>query len=167
MYKRSPFHTFSDYLPPSVLGRSAESVLCAGGLRQSRRQREECGRSCHSAELATAELPGSDVTRENAPSPGGHGAAARSFSQAIEAIEHLRDQIAGAEREQQLFFEDKLGPYHEMVSLLVQANNAEEAIEYAERAKGRVLLDVLRNGRISVSKYLSQKRQTSANYTAK
>ena len=47
-----------------------------------------------------------------------------------------------------------------MVSLLVQANKAEEAIEYAERAKGRVLLDVLRNGRISVSKYLSQSEET-------
>jgi CHAT domain-containing protein/Tfp pilus assembly protein PilF len=91
---------------------------------------------------------------------GEHGAAVESFTHAIDAVEHMRDQIAGGEKEQQLFFEDKLSPYHEMVSELAQPKNAEEALKYGERAKARVLLDVLRNGRIGTSKSLNQSEQT-------
>jgi CHAT domain-containing protein/tetratricopeptide (TPR) repeat protein len=90
---------------------------------------------------------------------GEHGAAVESFMRAIDAVEQMRDQIAGGEKEQQLFFEDKLSPYHEIVSELAKANRA-EALNYAERAKGRVLLDVLRNGRISTNKFLNQSEQT-------
>jgi CHAT domain-containing protein/Tfp pilus assembly protein PilF len=86
--------------------------------------------------------------------------ASESFIRAIDAVEHMRAQVAGGEREQQLFFEDKLSPYHEMVSLLVKQNNYEEALKYAERAKARVLLDVLRHGRINISKTLSKTEQS-------
>src|SRR5262249_20771650 len=79
---------------------------------------------------------------------GADGMASESFAQAIEAAEYLRDQVAGGEKEQELFFEDELAPYQEMVSMLCQGNNGQEALKYAERAKARVLLDVLRNGRI-------------------
>jgi CHAT domain-containing protein/tetratricopeptide (TPR) repeat protein len=85
--------------------------------------------------------------------------AAECFSKAIEAAEFLRDQVAGGEREQEIFFEDELLPYHEMVSMLGQANHVEEALRYAERAKARVLLDVLRNGRIRVGNSLNQAQQ--------
>jgi CHAT domain-containing protein len=85
--------------------------------------------------------------------------ASESFTQGIEAVEHMRDQIAGAEKEQQLFFENRISPYLEMVSMLIQQGKAEEALKYAERAKGRVLLDVFRNGRINVDKSLSQSEQ--------
>jgi CHAT domain-containing protein len=86
--------------------------------------------------------------------------ASESFAQGIEAVEHMRDQIAGAEKEQQLFFENRISPYLEMVSMLIQQGKAEEALKYAERAKGRVLLDVFRNGRINVNKSLSQTEQS-------
>ncbi|MEK6321027.1 MAG: CHAT domain-containing tetratricopeptide repeat protein [Acidobacteriota bacterium] len=88
------------------------------------------------------------------------GLASESFVQGIEAVEHMRDQIAGAEKEQQLFFENRISPYLEMVSMLIQQGKAEEALKYAERAKGRVLLDVFRNGRIDVNKSLSQREQS-------
>ena len=84
------------------------------------------------------------------------GLASESFMRAIEAVEHMRAQVAGGEREQQLFFEDKISPYHGMVSLLVEQNNTGEALTYAERAKARVLLDVLRNGRIEITKSLTE-----------
>lgn len=82
--------------------------------------------------------------------------ASESFLKAIQEIEHLRGLIAGGEKEQQLFFEDKLTPYHEMVSLLVERNNSIEALKYAERSKARVLLDVLRNGRVRANKSLGE-----------
>jgi CHAT domain-containing protein len=84
------------------------------------------------------------------------GLASEAFRQAIETVEQMRAQVVGGEKEQQLFFEDKLSPYHETVSLLMEQNSLEEALKYAERAKGRVLLDVLRNGRTNLNKSLSQ-----------
>ena len=82
--------------------------------------------------------------------------AGESFLQAIQEVEHLRGLIAGREKEQQLFFEDKLTPYHEMVSLLVEQNNSIGALKFAERAKARVLLDVLRNGRVEITDSVDQ-----------
>src|SRR5262249_7668370 len=75
-----------------------------------------------------------------------------SFDQAISTIEDLRVLVAGGEREQQLFFESKISPYHDMVELLVAQNNPSEALSYAERAKARVLLDTLSSGRVSITK---------------
>lgn len=81
--------------------------------------------------------------------------ASESFLQAIQEVEHMRNLIAGREKEQQLFFEDKLTPYHEMVSLYFEQDSI-EALKYAERAKARVLLDVLRNGRVEITESLDQ-----------
>ena len=86
--------------------------------------------------------------------------ASDSFIRAIEAVEQMRAQVAGGEKEQQLFFEDKISPYHGMISLLMRQNSIKEALKYAERAKGRVLLDVLRNGRTNLNKSLSQKEHS-------
>ncbi|MGH9822542.1 MAG: CHAT domain-containing protein, partial [Blastocatellia bacterium] len=87
--------------------------------------------------------------------------AADSFDRAINAVEEMRGQIAGSESEQELFFEDKLLPYHEMVSLLAEGGDAERALAYAEQAKARVLLDVLRNGRIELDKSLNAAEQSA------
>src|SRR6185436_427016 len=58
-------------------------------------------------------------------------------------------------RDQQLFFENKTVPYVEMVSLLIAQNKVTEAFHYAEMAKGRMLLDVLRHGRSDISKTIT------------
>src|SRR5262249_8062911 len=78
-----------------------------------------------------------------------------SLDQAIAAIENLRAQVAGGERDQQRFFESKISPYHAMVELLIAQNNPGEALIYAERAKARALLDVLSSGRVSVTKSMT------------
>jgi CHAT domain-containing protein/Tfp pilus assembly protein PilF len=82
--------------------------------------------------------------------------ATRSFMEGIDSVERMRDQIAGAEREQQLFFEKRISPYHGMVSMLVEQQRAQEALGFAERAKARVLLDVLRGGRININRSLKE-----------
>ena len=88
--------------------------------------------------------------------------ASEAFSQAIAGIERMRDQIAGLEQENQLFFEDKVGPYYEMVDLMLakqdQSNNF-EALVYAEKAKGRVLLDVVGTGKIDLTKAMSERER--------
>jgi CHAT domain-containing protein/tetratricopeptide (TPR) repeat protein len=78
--------------------------------------------------------------------------ARRNLLVAIDTIETIRNQVAGREQDSQRFFENKVSPYLAMAELLVHENNASEALTYAERAKSRVLLDVLRSGRINVTK---------------
>ena len=82
-----------------------------------------------------------------------------SFDEAIAVIEAMRIQVAGGEREQQRFFEDKLSPYHAMVDLLVARNSPTEALTYAERAKARALLDLLHSGRGNIVKAMTGQEQ--------
>ncbi len=79
----------------------------------------------------------------------------RAFEEAINTIETLRAQVAGAEKEQQSFFETKLAPYQGMVELLAAQNQSDAALAYAERAKARALLDALQSGRINVTKAMT------------
>lgn len=81
--------------------------------------------------------------------------ARREFEAAIDTIESLRGQIVGAENEQQNFFANKTAPYDEMVKLLVAEKSDTEALRFAERAKARVLFDVLHKGRADVSKTMT------------
>ncbi|HEX8746163.1 MAG TPA: tetratricopeptide repeat protein, partial [Pyrinomonadaceae bacterium] len=78
--------------------------------------------------------------------------ARSSFEQAIALIEGLRSHVAGGEQEQQRFFEKKISPYREMIKLLVAEKKMDEALSYAERAKARVLVDVLQSGRVNITK---------------
>lgn len=81
--------------------------------------------------------------------------AKRAFEESIAVIEELRALAGGGEQQQQAFFEDKVYPYHQMVTLLLEQNDASAAFTYAERAKARVLLDVLQNGRININKAMT------------
>jgi tetratricopeptide (TPR) repeat protein len=78
-----------------------------------------------------------------------------AFEEAITIMEGLRANVAGGEREQQRFFESKVSPYHAMVGLLNSESRAAEALTFAERAKARVLLDVLQTGRVNVTKAMT------------
>src|SRR5215471_6989698 len=81
--------------------------------------------------------------------------AREAFAEAIRIIESLREEVPGAETQREEFFENKLTPYTAMIGLLLDQNQAAEALSYAERAKGRVLLDVLRSGRMNVNKSMT------------
>src|SRR4030095_545902 len=81
--------------------------------------------------------------------------ARQDFVEAIATIEALGGQVAGGEQETQLFFEKKIAPYQGMIDLSLAQNNPAEALSYAERAKGRSLLDVLSNGKVEVTKAMT------------
>lgn len=86
--------------------------------------------------------------------------AHQAFAESITATETLRAQVAGGEQEQQRFFESRVTPYHAMVEFLIAQNNPAEALTYAERARARVLLEVLHSGRINIDKAMtSQERE--------
>src|SRR6266850_1694998 len=81
--------------------------------------------------------------------------ARKAFAEGIAVIEQLRSQVAGDERDRELSFESKTTPYLEMVELLVEENDLSGAFVYAERAKGRMLLDVLRHGRADITRSMT------------
>lgn len=82
--------------------------------------------------------------------------ARAAFAESITVIEEMRAEVAGGEQERQRFLEVAISPYQAMIELLVAEKEWEAAFGYAERAKGRVLLDVLQSGRAGVAKVMTE-----------
>ncbi len=85
--------------------------------------------------------------------------ARQAFEEAISTVENIRQQVAGGELARESFFEDKISPYQAMVGLLISQNNPIEAFRYIERSKARALLDVLKSGRVSITKSMTRQEQ--------
>jgi len=81
--------------------------------------------------------------------------ARKSSLAAISIVEQLRTEVAGGEDQQQGFLSMRLDPYYGMVELLNDQKQPAEALKFAELAKGRALLDVLRNGRVQITKAMT------------
>ena len=82
--------------------------------------------------------------------------ARAEIEKSIAIIEELRRGVPGEEAARQQAFERLVEPYHELIALRVQQGDAAGALETAERAKARVLLDVLRNGRPDMDNLLTE-----------
>lgn len=85
--------------------------------------------------------------------------AQQSFSEAVSIIESLRTQTAGGVEERQRYFEDGMRAHQGLLSVLVQQNQPQQALMFAERAKARALLDMLQQGRVRVDKTMTPKEQ--------
>ncbi len=85
--------------------------------------------------------------------------ARRVLMEAIAIIERLRGEVAGDEQNLQSFFENMTAPYLALTELSLAQAKPAEALAYAERAKARALLDVLRSGKLSFSKVMTQAEQ--------
>jgi CHAT domain-containing protein/Tfp pilus assembly protein PilF len=77
------------------------------------------------------------------------------LAQAVEQVETMRSQVTGQEQGRLLFFEKKVVAYHTLIELLIEQNRLIDALNYAERAKGRVLLDILSGGRFQSAKAMT------------
>ncbi|HXI93630.1 MAG TPA: CHAT domain-containing protein [Blastocatellia bacterium] len=109
---------------------------------------------------ALGELRGTVYVAMNDPQK-----ARQAFDESIAALEALRASIASDERGQSLFFANRLAAYHGVVSLLIQRGQPTESLGYAERSKARVILDVLRNGRVDVHRALTaEERQQESKF---
>lgn len=78
-----------------------------------------------------------------------------TFREAVSVIETVRQKSVGDAYDRQQFFQDKVAPYHQIIELLVADKKFEEAFAYAERAKARVLLDVVQNGHSELDKAMT------------
>ena len=85
--------------------------------------------------------------------------ARQALEEAITIIETLRYQIAGGVEAQQRFFQSKVSPYHAMIELLLHEGRPTDALTFAEHAKARVLLDVLKTGRVNSAKAMTGQEQ--------
>jgi tetratricopeptide (TPR) repeat protein len=81
--------------------------------------------------------------------------ATETLKDAVEEIEAMRDQVGGQEEARQLFFEDKVSSYDSLIELLIRQGKGLEALQYAERSKGRVLVDALKSSRADLAKYMT------------
>jgi CHAT domain-containing protein/tetratricopeptide (TPR) repeat protein len=96
-----------------------------------------------------------DVTALALAKSGQTEAARAMLAEAIAAVEELRNQAAGGEEERASFLAGKTQPYKHLVQLLISENKPDDALATAERAKARVLLDVMRSGRIRIDKAMT------------
>lgn len=88
--------------------------------------------------------------------------AITTLKEAVNETEAMRIEVAGRQESQNLFFENKVGPYHTLVTLLTKQGQNFEALGYAERAKSRVLLEAVRNNRSDLKEIYSEDEKTEA-----
>ena len=93
--------------------------------------------------------------------------ALASLLDAISRIETLRLEVAGDARERSRYFEHAVSPYEAAADLLIEKGSTSEAFAMAERARSRVLLDVLRSRGDSEPRALPQREaKTDAELSA-
>jgi CHAT domain-containing protein len=137
------------------LGRIAEVYNRKGDYRAALQSAEEARKNAVASDLREAEWLAELQAGRAQQGLNENAAAETHFRRAVATIEDLRRNVAGAESERANYFESKLEPYHRLVGILVATGRAPEAFEYAERAKARVLLDVLHNGRADLTSAMS------------
>jgi CHAT domain-containing protein len=85
--------------------------------------------------------------------------ARKALARAIDITELLQDQSIGGEIDRLRAFEYYLTPYQAMIDFQVDQKQFTEAFSYAQRAKGRTLLELLQNGRVDINKSASQEER--------
>ena len=96
--------------------------------------------------------------RRRLPRPQSAAQARLAFEEAITTIETLRAKVAGGRKSSNASLNPK-SPLPRMVDLLTREGRPAEALTFAERAKARVLLDVLETGRVNVAKAMTGQEQ--------
>lgn len=130
-------------------GNYAEALSAIGQAYELARQLRNPDRLYGSRQIAARAYRGLGQTDK----------ARQAYDEAIATVEDARNLVAGDEQDRQRFFQSRVSPYYEMVALLVDQNQINEALAYAERAKARVLLEVLQNGKINITKAMTAEEQ--------
>lgn len=96
-----------------------------------------------------------DLMGKNYVALGRNESANSVLGRAIEAVEQIRRQVGGQEQQRAYFLERKIEPYQLMVDLLIGQSRPERALEFAERAKSRALLDLVGNAKSDISRAMT------------
>jgi CHAT domain-containing protein/tetratricopeptide (TPR) repeat protein len=81
--------------------------------------------------------------------------ARRDLEEAVAVLEAMRDEAGATLEDQQRFLESRVAPYEELAALAADEGDAQAALTASERAKGRVLLDILHGGRAPIGAALT------------
>ncbi len=73
------------------------------------------------------------------------------LEEAIRQMETMRDQAGASEQEGQTMLADRIQPYRNLLSVLVEQKDLEAALNIAERSRARQLLDTVRRGKTQPS----------------
>ena len=84
----------------------------------------------------------------------------QALNEAIEEIEEMRSFVAGGDEQKQRFLEKRIAPYRAMVALMLAQGDITEALNYAERAKARVVSDALQQGETNQAKAITNDERT-------
>jgi CHAT domain-containing protein/tetratricopeptide (TPR) repeat protein len=88
--------------------------------------------------------------------------AIHTLQEAVSQVEEMRYNVVGREEGLQMFFEDKLQPYQTLVALHAAKGETFDALLYAERAKGRVLLDAVSGGKTDFRNVLTNSEKVES-----
>jgi len=86
---------------------------------------------------------------------GNDSAALAELREAVGAAEEFWEEISVKARPEARLFDDYFEAHHELADLLVAMHRPAEALRMSEMAKGRVLVEIARNGRSDASRPLS------------
>lgn len=145
-----------------LLWREAEVHLANNNVSRSIQDASEAIALANKSSLMNVRYLALSILGKAYRASGDNDSAMRTFTMATEQIEEMRNHVAGLENERQLFFEDKIVPYHEMVDVLLSQNkdaSNQQALFVAESAKARVLLDVFSAGRIDLARVMSDREK--------
>ena len=90
---------------------------------------------------------GNTITGKLCRALGDPARARAALEAAINVIEDTRGRLSVGDEGAVVYLDDKIEPYQEMIGLLVEQGRTREALDMAERAKARVLVEVLRSAR--------------------
>jgi CHAT domain-containing protein len=139
-----------------LLWRAAQTYYAMQNYRESAALAEQALTLTRSLQLPKLTYLATAALGEAYAADGEVELAISTLKEAINQVEELRDQVAGRQEGRHLFFENKVGPYHTLVKLLTKQGKDFEALLYAERAKGRVLLEAVRNNRTDLKDIYTQ-----------
>ncbi|MER3445529.1 MAG: hypothetical protein C4291_01240 [Candidatus Dadabacteria bacterium] len=77
--------------------------------------------------------------------------AEKSYKEAVDVFESIREDVTGGKEAQQLFSDVNVRVYERLVSLLLRLGKKEEALEYIERSRSKALRDTFLRSGISSS----------------
>jgi tetratricopeptide (TPR) repeat protein len=84
-------------------------------------------------------------------------AARKAMTEAISVIETMR--LPSARSQQPRYYENKIAPYLAMVDIALSEGQGNEAFNFAERAKARVLTGLLQNAKTQIVKTMTAREQ--------
>ncbi len=138
-----------------LLWRSAQAYLGMQDYPRATNTAEGARLLAHTMRLPKLEYLATTTLGQSYAAQNNNDLAIQTLKKATDQLESMRNGVAGLETERQLFLENKIASYHSLVDLFVKQGRLVDALLDAERAKGRVLLDVVRSGKSDLAKSLT------------